>query len=195
MPELTNRQRQGQTQYQELSAAQLERYADRWAAGQISLKDFEGLFKQELKDLYILSVWGVNGETSGTQAQYGLAGRRLRDQYKFMHGFFQQVEAGELTLAEIKARSKLYANSAGQVLEQLGISEDDLPTLPHYPKDGSTRCVTNCNCTVRKVRVENGWDVYWDLNPGETCPDCRRRENNSPLRVRFGKILNASDWD
>lgn len=194
MPELTDEQRRLQASGQQRSAEQLAGYADRWANGQISLREFEALFKQEIKDVYILSVWTANGETSGTQAQYGLAGRRLRDQYGFMHDFFQQIEAGELSLAEIKARSNLYANSAGQVLEQLGISEDDLPRLPAYPKDGSTQCLTNCNCTIEKEKVENGWDVYWELNPGETCPDCRRRANNSPLRVRFGRILNASDW-
>lgn len=195
MPELTDEQRNLLAEFQADSARRFDGYTEQWAKGRISLADFERLFKAELKDNYIAAIWVANGEPRGSQADYGLAGRRLRDQYQFMHGFFQQIEAGELTLDQIKARAGLYAKSSGQVLEQLGISEDDLPNLPAYPKDGSTQCHTNCNCTTRKERVENGWDVYWELNPGETCPDCRRRENNSPLRVRFGRILNPGDWD
>lgn len=195
MPELIDEQRALLAEYQAISARQLGTYADRWAAGQISLAEFERLFKAELKDAYIFAVWTANGQTSGSQADYGLAGRRLRDQYQFMHGFFGDIEAGKLTPDQIKARAGLYAKSSGQMLEQLGISEDDLPRLPYYPKDGSTQCKTNCNCTIGKQRVENGWDVTWELNPGETCEDCRRRASGSPLRVRFGKILNPEAWD
>lgn len=195
MPDLVDEQRALLAEWQELTRQQFSGYADRWATGRISLQEFERLFKAEVKDLYIAATWTARGTTQVSQADYGLAGRRLRDQYGFMHDFFQEIEAGNLTLAEIKARSGLYAKSSGQVLEQIGISETDLPRLPAYPKDGTTRCLTNCNCTIRKVKVANGWDVYWDLNPGETCPDCKGRADRSPLQVRFGRIVNPEAWD
>jgi hypothetical protein len=182
------------SEFQQLSAAALSRHADAYAGGRLTLAEFERLFKQELKDMYIASVWTANGATQGTQAQYGLAGRRLRDQYGFMPGFFKEIEAGQLSIDQIKARAAMYPRSSSQVLEQLGASEPGLPRLPHYPGDGSTECLSNCNCGLRTVKVEQGYDVFWDLTTAEHCDDCRRRANGSPLRVRFGRVTNSEAW-
>jgi len=182
------------TEFQDISIGHFENYADQWAAGQISLKDYEMLFKQELKDNYIATVWTARGSTNVGQRDYGLAGRRLRDQYQFAHGFFKDIEAGKLSLNEIKARSALYARSSRQVLEQVGNDQPGLPRLPHYPADGSTPCKTNDKCTVDVEAVENGFDVFWRLHPAEHCPTCVSRKNGSPLRVRFGVVENAGAW-
>jgi hypothetical protein len=190
----TTAQRTLLTEFQQLSSANLARLTERYAAGGVTLAEFERLFKQELKDMYIASVWTSNGATRGTQAQYGLAGRRLRDQYQFMHGFFQEIEAGNLSAEQIAARGGMYARSSSQVLEQLGAAEPGMPRLPHYPGDGSTSCLSNCNCGLRTVKVEQGYDVFWDLTAAEHCDDCRRRANGSPLRVRFGRVTNAEAW-
>ena len=192
---LNDEQRVLLAEWQDISIAQFERYADRWASGELSLSNFEQLFKLELKNLYVASAWTATGSIEATNHRhYGVVGRRLRDQYQFMHNFFNEIEAGNLTLAEIKARSAQYARSSRQVLERIGNSDVGLPMLPAYPADGSTECLTNCKCSHRVVDVEDGFDVYWKLNPAEHCPDCTSRAKNSPIRVRFGRVTNPDVW-
>jgi hypothetical protein len=182
------------TEFQALAGAHIARLTDRYAAGQYTLAEFEQLFKQELKDMYIASVWTANGRTGATQAQYGLAGRRLRDQYAFMHAFFKEIEAGNLSAEQVKARGAMYTRSSSQVLEQLGAAEPGMPRLPAYPGDGSTSCLSNCKCSISPQRVEGGYDIYWNMSAAEHCDDCRRRANGSPLRVRFGRVTNSEVW-
>lgn len=182
------------TEFQGLAASQLARHADAYAAGRLTLVEFERLFKQELKDMYIAATWTANGRAGASQAQYGLAGRRLRDQYQFMFGFFAEIQAGALSPAQIKSRAAMYTASSRQVLEQLGASDAGMPRLPAYPGDGSTSCLSNCNCGLRTVKVEQGYDVFWDMSAAEHCDDCRRRANGSPLRVRFGRVTNGEAW-
>lgn len=190
----TPAQRDLLTEFTGLAASQIRSYADRWASGRLALAEFERLFKQELKDMYIASVWIANGEASATQAQYGLAGRRLRDQYQFMHAFFQEIERGELSPAQVTSRAAMYVASSRQVLEQLGNQEQGLPLLPAYPGDGSTTCLSNCKCSIDVRKVQQGYDVNWRTSAAEHCDDCRRRADRGPLRVRFGRVTNGEVW-
>lgn len=195
MPDLTDLSRVLMLEWQEISAGRIDGYTDAWQAGRLGLADFERLFKQQVKDLYIAAGWTARGSIEATsQADYGRIGRMLRDQYSFTHDFFQEIEQGNLSLAEIKARARLYVESAGQALERIGVDEEGLPRLPHYPKDGSTPCLVSDKCTLRKEKVQDGWDIYWELNPAEHCDTCRRRAANSPLRVRFGQVVNPEAW-
>lgn len=196
MPDLTDESRVLMLEWQELSANRLESYVSDWQSGRLSLADFERLFKVEIRDLYVAAAWTARGSVAATsQADYGRIGRMLRDQYGYTHEFFQEIEADKLSLAQIRARARLYVESAGQALERIGIDEAGLPRLPHYPKDGSTPCKMNDKCILRKQKVENGWDIYWELNPAEHCPVCRRRAAGSPLRVRFGEVVNSEAWE
>lgn len=190
----TPTQRDLLTEFQGLAASQIAHLADRYAVGQVTLAEFERLFKLEVKDMYIATVWTANGRTGATQAQYGLAGRRLRDQYQFMHGFFQEIQAGALSVEQITARAAMYARSSSQVLEQLGAAEPGMPRLPHYPGDGSTTCLSNCKCSLDTVKVEQGYDIFWRTSAAEHCDDCRRRANAGALRVRFGRVTNGEVW-
>jgi hypothetical protein len=155
--------------------------------------DFELLFKQELKDLYIATTWTASGGIDQTsQSAYGRAGRALRDQYGFMDEMFQAIGRGELSGPQINARMGLYADSAGAHFER--VVNNDLPQLPHVPKDGSTRCLGRCNCTLDWQAVEGGWDVTWQLHAGESCPDCMRR-NGKICQIRNGQVINPTVWD
>lgn len=193
MPGLTDESRVLMLEWQDISRQRIEAYADQWAAGRLPLADFERLFKHQVKDLYIAGAWTAReSEEATTQADYGRIGRMLRDQYGYAHGFFQEIEAGKLSLAEIKARAGLYVASSSQALEATAVAQAGMPRLPAMPGDGSTRCRTNCKCTWRIEAVENGFDCYWELHPAEHCPDCKRRAAEwGPLRVRFGRIVNS----
>lgn len=189
----SDEQRELLIEWQALSKRKFEQYADAWTRGQISLMDFELLFKQELKDLYIASTWTAAGNPENTSfADYGRAGRALRDQYGFMHQMFETIGRGELSGPEIKNRLGMYAESSRALFER--VVNAGLPQLPHVPGDGSTQCLINCNCTVEWQEVEGGWDVTWHLHAGESCPDCKRRDGKT-IRIRGGRIENPDVWD
>lgn len=179
-------------EWQELSKLRFEEMANAWIDGRLSLSDFQLMFKQELKDLYIASVWTATGSPKATTAaNYGRAGRALRDQYQFMRDFFGEIEAGNKSLPEIKNQMNMYANSSTAIFER--IATGDEPQLPYVPGDGSTQCRANCNCTVDWTSVEGGWDVTWQVNPGESCPDCLAR-NGQVIIIRNNQIVNPGIW-
>lgn len=192
MPGLTAESRALMLEWQEISARAILGYVDAWQAGRLSLADFERLFKTEVRDLYVAAAWTARGSVEATsQADYGRVGRMLRDQYGYAHDFFQEIERGELSLAQIKARTGLYVAGSSQAIEATGAAQAGLPRLPAIPGDGSTRCRTNCKCTWQVQAVQNGFDCTWQLHTAEHCPDCRQRAADwNPLRVRFGKIVS-----
>jgi hypothetical protein len=193
MPGLTEEQRVLLLEWQDISGKALDTYAENWAAGQVSLADFERLFKAEVRDLYVASGWTARGSIEATTyADYGRIGWMLRDQYGYTHEFFQEISQGNLSLEQIKARGRLYVASSRQAAEATAQNAAGMPQLPAQPGDGSTRCRTNCKCGWRIEKVKDGFDCFWELNPAEHCEDCKdRSEKWSPLRVRFGQVVEG----
>ena len=192
MPGVLDDQRDLLAQFQEISRKKMEQYADQWQAGKLTLAQFEKAFKSELRESYIASAWTARGTTDLSQRDYGKIGQRLRTQYSYMHDFFSEIAQGKLTQAQITARAGLYVSSSRQILEEVGNS-DDLPLLPAYPADGGSKCRANCKCAIESVKVENGFDVHWRLQPAEHCEDCKRR-SRQVLMVRYGKVVNREAW-
>lgn len=87
-------------------------------------------------------------------------------------------------------RALMYVDALG-ASEQVGRT-GRLP-LPAYPRDGSTPCLTNCDCSwrIRWVdRAKGDADCYWRLGVVEDhCDECRRRSRAwAPLRVRGWEV-------
>ncbi|HLF28213.1 MAG TPA: hypothetical protein VJG32_17930 [Anaerolineae bacterium] len=86
-------------------------------------------------------------------------------------------------------RAQMYAQSAEQVYQRAYMrargEKAQLPDLPAYPKDGSTRCRANCHCRWEIKRVsDTEYHAIWKLQPGENCEDCLRRAKEwNPLRI------------
>jgi len=195
MPGLNPEQYALLAELQAASDAYLDSLADAWAAGEISLAEYQQLFKQELKDLYLATAWAVTGDVRAkSPAIYGQIAGTLEGQYTYAAEFFIAIGLGALTLNQIKARARLYVAAGRQVAEGSAMTDGGLPELPHYPADGSTPCGSNDKCTLRIDSVENGFDIYWTLHPAEHCGVCIARANGSPLRVRYGAILNPEAW-
>jgi hypothetical protein len=193
MPGLTDPSRALLSEWQEIAAGAINAHIDRWAAGRISLADLEGLFKQEVKDLYIAAAWTARGSVEATsQADYGRVGRMLRDQYGFAGDFLGEIRQGNLSLAQVKARAGLYVSSSRQALEAVGAAQEGMPSLPAMPGDGSSICKAQCHCRWDIVKVAGGFDCTWVVTAGESCATCVGRAGKwNPLRVRFGKIVEG----
>lgn len=126
------------------------------------------LIKQTYTQQYMLSRGGVNAMT---QADWGQLGAALRDQYRHLDQFAQEIASGKLSPAQIQARARLYVNSATQAFERGKASSHGL-RLPAYPGDGSTQCRTNCKCRWSIADRGAFWECRWMLGVAEHCPDC-----------------------
>jgi hypothetical protein len=146
--------------------------------GGITIQALTDNIKQVLKDTYIdMYVMGKGGRNMMTQADWGSIGGMLREQYRYLDRLMAQVAAGEISFAQLNARLGMYVNSANEALWR-GYNSDLPFSLPAYPGDGSTPCLTNCQCEWNIVQVEGGYDCYWRLGEAEHCPVCQERAHD-----------------
>lgn len=124
----------------------LQNITDRMLDGNITLSSWQKQIAAELKD-----AWGVNirigrgGASQMTQADYGRYGGRLAYEYNRLTRFAVEIEMGNLTPGQIKARMQLYANA----------------TRVGY-WDGKTAANQAAGFTEERR----------NLNPAEHCGDC-----------------------
>lgn len=141
-----------------------------------------------LKDLHISNaVVGAGGVDNLDFTSYGRIGGNLADEYSHLHDLLQGVADGDVSEAQAIARLNQYAKASEQAFwnERKDLMEQQaswasLPLLTQSPRDGRTTCFGNCNCQLR----ETPDGVYWDLYPGESCPDCQSLAAGGPYRVR-----------
>jgi hypothetical protein len=105
------------------------------------------LMRQEIKEEYIRQyLLGRGGRAQMAAADWGSIGGQLREQYRYLDRFYEQVKAGELSEAQIRARSAMYVRSGREAFER-----------------GKARAIGETDYT----------EVWWKLNPAaENCPDC-----------------------
>ena len=156
---------------------------------EINLHQFESQVKTIIKETYIdMYAMAKGGRNNLTQADWGRIGAMLKQQYGqngYLANFMRQIANGQLSEAQIVARMNMYINSANEAMWR-GYASDLPIDLPAYPGDGSTVCLTNCQCAWDIRPVEGGYDCYWVLGYAEHCPDCVRRESEwNPYSIRI----------
>jgi len=141
-------------------------------------------FSASLRDLY---VFGRGGTRAMESADWLSLNNLIRTQQQYFQGFLDEVRAGSLTEAQIRARTRMYLNSSIQAFERANAAVRGLPELPQYPCDGQTRCLTNCQCHLSYEWADGAWSVYWNLGIAEHCPDCEAQAAAwNPLVVPVG---------
>ena len=164
-----------------------------YSAGTIDIFTYEKQVKDILRQTYIDNyVMGKGGRNMMTQADWGSVGGMLREQYRYLNPFLEQIARGELSQAQIEARLRMYINSASEAYWR-GFTSDIPLDLPAYPGDGSTACLVNCQCQWHIVPVYGGYNAYWRLGVAEHCPDCVERAGIwNPYKIRItGEASNA----
>ena len=168
-------------------------------AERITVDQFTDAFQEEIKSLHISSYMaGRGGQWSQVgPVEWGRMGPVLRQQFEFARRFGLDIEAGEMSDAQILARADLYAASARQsfergMLAELGI---DAGILPAHPGDGTTSCRANCKCrwSIRILSKARGdFDASWRLGSAEHCRTCRTRARLwKKLRIRGGLLQSG----
>ena len=151
--------------------------------GRLSPADWRHLMREEIKREYIRQyVLGIGGREQMGFEDWGRVGGMLTDQYRYLEGFYNEILTGQLSEAQISARAQMYITSARESYERANAQAWGAPPLPAYPGDGSTACLTNCNCSWRidSAEAEEGrlaWVCYWQLGVVKTdhCSDCVER--------------------
>lgn len=117
------------------------------ASGQIDAKAFEAQMRQQIKQAYISEyLLGRGGINAMKPLDWGSIGGMLKEQYKYLAAFAQEIAEGKLTEAQIRARAQMYINSSREAFER-----------------AKARVAALLNLTEEK----------WILNPqAENCPDC-----------------------
>jgi len=77
--------------------------------GKINLRQWQSGMASELKDGYLVNAMaGRGGRNAMTQADFGRQGGRLKAEYSALNNFAGEIEAGDLSEAQIRARAKMY---------------------------------------------------------------------------------------
>ena len=183
------------TEFMESQKRLMEGATVTFDAGTIDSRTYERRVKEILKQTYIDNyVMGAGGRNNMTQKDWGSVGGMLAEQYNYLNPFLAQISRGELSQAQIIARLKMYINSASEAFWR-AFARDVPIDLPHYPGDGSTACLTNCQCRWDIQFVPGvGYNCYWILGEAENCDDCiaRTKEYNPYFISITGEPSDAS---
>ena len=170
---------------QEMGKGLADTLTRRLFGGDISIQQWQLDFRQHLKDIYRNEyLLARGGRAAMTQSDWGKLGAMLKKQYGYMNRFGEDLKAGKLTEGQAKARAEMYFKSARQAYERGRESGLGMPPLPAHPGDGSTVCLSNCQCHWDIRDTEEEWLATWTLGAAEHCPDCVQRANDwAPLRL------------
>lgn len=158
--------------YDELDTLTRQMYA-----GNISVQQWQVSVAQSLSDAHLAqSMFAVGGRANMTQANWGRVGGVLRDEYRYLSRFANDIASGRVSEAQALARIQQYGNATyqsywreyahtssgllywrlspaehcGDCLTLSGDSPYTAQTIPTYPGAGQTTCRGNCRCYLER---------------------------------------------
>lgn len=172
-------------------AASTDSLTDLYIDGSLSAGDYINALKAEYKTTVMQEyMLGRGGREAMTSRDWGTTGGLISKQHAYMNGFQGELEAGNLSEAQIRARSRLYFDAAGEAYERGNAAANGVFSLPAYPRDSTSECMNGCKCHWRFAPLElpGDTDCYWEVNPlAENCETCLSRGIAwYPLRIRSG---------
>jgi hypothetical protein len=91
----------------------LKGHARLLAQGKIDIAEFQTRMALSLKESHLRNAAvGAGGTKQLTPTHYGKVGAQLKKQYKYLHGFGQDLASGKLTPEQVFSRAGSYAKSA-----------------------------------------------------------------------------------
>ena len=147
--------------------------ADDLVTGKLTIQEWTLSMRREVSNIfssqYLLAKGGRNAMF---QADLDAIGEMLRTQYTFLQNFAEDVRAGELSQAQIAARSELYLDSSTQSHERGKAGRHGL-VLPQYPGDGNQICLSRCRCRWDIDEKDDEFICTWLLNHAKKhCDTC-----------------------
>lgn len=158
--------------------AELESLTNRLYQGNITLPQWQSAVAQQLADTHMAqSMFAVGGRANMTAQNWGRVGGVLRDEYRYLTNFANDIANGRVSQAQAVARIRQYGNatqqsywreyanaSNGLIHWELNPAEHcadclslatgspyTASSLPTYPGAGETTCRGNCRCNLRRT--------------------------------------------
>lgn len=173
----------------------IDALAERLYDGRITLGMWEEDMRTRMRQYILGSAMIGKGDAAAmTQSDLGKVGAVLKKQYRWLHGFAQDIydRRTTISLVAIKARAHLYAEAGNIMATEIqagyfapNVRRDPVAILPWIPGDGSTRCLNQCKCSwnLRVIEVHKRQGVklveaIWTLHPAEHCEDCIPRDGH-----------------
>ena len=159
--------------------------ADDLVVGNLTIQEWTLGMRREVSNIfssqYLLAKGGRNAML---QADLDAIQEMLRTQYTFLQNFAEDVRMGNLSQAQIAARSELYLDSSTQSHERGKAARYGL-VLPYYPGDGSQICRARCRCRWDIEETDTEFLCTWLLNAAKKhCETCLgNAANNKPLII------------
>ncbi len=181
----------------EAFARHLRNLTERVRNGDLTVIEWQLTMRDELRQMYVqMTFAGAGGKRTGiTQADLDRLDSMLAEQYQYLDAFARQMQAAWDNPADpfwgkASDRTSMYAMSSYQAFWAQAVPVE----LPAYPGDGSTFCLTKCQC---RWRIEYQWRrrflrrpvveavlATWELGAAEHCDDCVARSQTwNPLRI------------
>lgn len=176
--------------------AQRDAMADlgrRLAAGELRIEHFEREFRERLKLAWTTEyVYGRGGRQAMTPDDHAALRGLIREQWQYANQFARDVQAGELSAAQIEARAKLYAGATVHGYERGREAAHDGLRLPGHPASG-TACRSACTCSWDIQETDSEWRCYWRRHAADSCATCVGRASrwNPYTQPKGGRVLRV----
>lgn len=136
---------------------------------------------------------GRGGKNTMTRSDWGQLGAMLKDQYKYLNNFAEEIRKGELStegklrLGQIRTRLQMYFNGSNKAFNRgagnaFGVPRDK---LPGEPGNSGAPCLTNCGCRWDFEEDEEAYYCFWRLGATEHCEVCVQHSQEwNPFIIR-----------
>lgn len=155
---------------------QIADMAGKVAAGDMTVAAWERRMQRTIRELHANEfAFGRGGRQQVTDAEWARLAGVATEQERYLAEFAAAIARGELTPAQVAARAAMYGDAARSSYERGRAATYDGLSLPGYPGDGETPCLTNCLCSWAIDDDEAEWRATWELDGGEHCAGCVAR--------------------
>lgn len=104
--------------YNKYAAQALDRLVERFLDGNLSLQRFQVLYRQGLKDAYVVNLQLARGGARNvTFSDYGRLGNMLKQEYRYFDNFVREIAQGRFSRKYIIARMRMYGRGVGRAWE------------------------------------------------------------------------------
>lgn len=161
------------------SQANIQDASTSYREGTIALDAWQAIIRDEIKDSHLMAeALARGGWNQLTQADFGRVGQRVREQYKYLGAFTEQMRSGDARLdGAFLARAKMYSASARSAFYQ---SQSAVLADAGYTKERSLLHPAE-HCADCVNESERGWVPIGELIPiGE-----RQCLNNDRCTVEY----------
>jgi hypothetical protein len=152
-----------------------------------------GAWQQSFRDMLAryhqaAFIIGQDGKVEISRPARTWLGNTLEDQLGFLEKWGLDIQDEAEYRLGWNARAAMYAQGIGASYWK---GKTKMLPLPAMPKDGTTRCLTNCGCawSITELDGDGNYDCTWQRGKTDSCQTCIQRERDwSPLKIRNGEI-------